>query len=311
MMCRLSPTSEPTAVDTPSASAPLRRRVLFLATLAIHAGDVRLGVRAISRRPALPASERPGVSDSTHARRGDRPDVDHPLAQLRPRAPARRGPGSCPRVGCKLAIDRLGQRDDVVVDRDLRQAQATVRGVASEADLDLTFPPIRDSAGQRYRLRAMVPIVVDGTLALAANRDNTYLARVVVRQRAEGTRRSRVRRLQLDSHERRVVARGDRRAPMAVLLAGDVLGSDRAVLRDGFAAGGSGRRGDRGAGTIAGRVRPSRRCDPTVGVVCSGRPLCVPSSERPVLERRNLRHRHAQRKLGTPNAFTSVSCRST
>ena len=80
-----------------------------------------------------------------------------------------------PSGGVQLSIDRLGQRDDVVVDRDLRQAQAMVQGVEGEADLDLTFPPIRDSAGQRYRLRAMVPLMLDGTLALAANRDNTYL----------------------------------------------------------------------------------------------------------------------------------------
>ena len=73
-----------------------------------------------------------------------------------------------------MAIDRMGPKGDVAVNRDVRQAQAIVRGLSGEADVDLTFPPIRDSAGQRYRLRAVVPVMVDGTLALTANHDNTY-----------------------------------------------------------------------------------------------------------------------------------------
>ena len=176
MMDRLSPTSDPTGAGSPLERAALRRRrrALFVVTLAIQ---LAIFAWEFGRYPVgRPSSPRSGQAYQIPLAPGSEiaqtviiPWQNFGRVRLHVVVQGR------PSGGVQVSIDRLGQRDDVVVDRDLRQAQATIRGLASEADLDLTFPPIRDSAGQRYRLRAMVPLMVDGTLALAANRDNTYL----------------------------------------------------------------------------------------------------------------------------------------
>ncbi len=176
MMDRLSPTSDPTGADSPLERAALRRRrrALFLVTLAIQLAMFawEFGRYPVGR-PSSPQSGQayqiPLAPGSEIAQTVIIPWQNFGRVRLHVVVQGR------PSGGVQVSIDRLGQRDDVVVDRDLRQAQAMVRGLAGEADLDLIFPPIRDSAGQRYRLRAMVPLMVDGTLALAANRDNTYL----------------------------------------------------------------------------------------------------------------------------------------
>ena len=174
LVCRVSPGSEATAGD-PSVGSALRRRrrALFLSTFAIlltmFAWELgRFPVGGPSSAWSGRAYQVPLTPGAEIAQTLIIPWQNFGRLRLHVVVQGR------PSGGVQVAIDRLGQRDDVVVDRDLRQAQAMVRGVASEADLDLTFPPIRDSAGQRYRLRAVVPVVVDGTLALAANRDNTY-----------------------------------------------------------------------------------------------------------------------------------------
>jgi hypothetical protein len=176
MMDRLSPTSVPTGSDPPFDRAALRRRrrALFLVTLAIQLAAFAWEFgRYPAGRPTSLSTGRgyqiPLAPGSEIAQTVIIPWHNFGRVRLRVVVHGR------PSGGVQLSIDRLGQRDDVVVDQDLRQAQATVRGFEGESDLDLTFPPIRDSAGQRYRLRAMVPLMVDGTLALAANRDDTYL----------------------------------------------------------------------------------------------------------------------------------------
>jgi hypothetical protein len=176
MMDRSSQASDPAGADRPFERATLRRRrrALFLVTLGIQLAMFawEFGRYPVSR-PSSPASGQayqiPLAPGSEIAQTVIIPWHNFGRVRLHVVVQGR------PSGGVQVSIDRLGQRDDVVVDRDLRQAQAMVRGLASEADLDLTFPPIRDSAGQRYRLRARVALMVDGTLALVANRDNTYL----------------------------------------------------------------------------------------------------------------------------------------
>jgi hypothetical protein len=176
MMHRLSLTSDPAGTESPFAHAALRRRrrALFAGTLALM---LAIFAWEFGRYPAggpssLPSGQVYQIPLTPGAEIAQTLIIPwHNFDRVRLHVlSAGHASG-----GVQLAIDRLGPRDDVVVDRDVRQAQATVGGASSETDVDLTFPPIRDSAGQRYRLRALVPVVVDGTLALAANHDNTYL----------------------------------------------------------------------------------------------------------------------------------------
>ncbi|MEO8259437.1 MAG: hypothetical protein ABI868_18970 [Acidobacteriota bacterium] len=170
----MGPTSDPPGAGTPPVRAALNRRrlVLFLATLALLLATFAWQFGRDPGRPSSPRSlqayQIPLTPGSEIAQTLIIPW--HDFARVRVHVVVEGRVSG----GVQVAIDRLGQRDDVVMERDLRQAQATVRELAGEADLDVTFPPIRDSAGQRYRLRAVAPVVLGGRLALAANRENTY-----------------------------------------------------------------------------------------------------------------------------------------
>ena len=174
-MHRLTLTSDQPGADSPFERAAYRRRrrALFVGTLAVMLGMFawefgRYPAGGPSSMPSGQAYQIPLTPGSEIAQTLIIPWHNFDRVRLHVLIEGRAS------GGVQVAIDRLGPRDEVVVDRDVRQAQATVRGVASEADVDLTFPPIRDSAGQRYRLRAVAPVVVDGKMALAANHDNTY-----------------------------------------------------------------------------------------------------------------------------------------
>lgn len=175
MVHRSSLTVDPTPAGTPGDRAALRRRrrVLFFATLAFLAA---IFVWEFGRSPVGGPSNTPSARPhqiplAPGSEIGQTLIVPwHNFGRLRLHVMAEGHPSG----GVQIAIDRMGPQGDVVLDRDLRRAQAVVRGLSGEADVDFTFPPIRDSAGQRYRLRAVAPVVVDGTIALAANSDDTY-----------------------------------------------------------------------------------------------------------------------------------------
>lgn len=73
-----------------------------------------------------------------------------------------------------VAIDRVAPKTGAVLNRELRSVQIGSRRLRNDQDVDLIFPAIPDSGGQRYRLRVSAPDVRSGTLALWANHDDTY-----------------------------------------------------------------------------------------------------------------------------------------
>ncbi len=74
----------------------------------------------------------------------------------------------------RLAIDHTAARPTDVLDPDLRTVDINIRGVRTDRDVDVAFPPIPDSAGQHYRLRLVAMNVHSGAVSVAANRDDTY-----------------------------------------------------------------------------------------------------------------------------------------
>ena len=78
-----------------------------------------------------------------------------------------------PRGILEVAIDRLTPPADRLRERDTRRVQMDVRRLGSDGDVELRFPPIPDSGGQRYRLRVGTLGVVSG-IAVEANSEDTY-----------------------------------------------------------------------------------------------------------------------------------------
>lgn len=175
MVQRVS-TADPTVVNTPFERAALRRRrrSLFLGTLTLMAATVAfLFGRAPVGGPTNAASAKtyqiPLTPGSEIAQTFTVPWSD--FRRLRLQVTIIDSPAGALHV----AIDRMGAQGDAVVDPDIRQVQMNVRPLVNDEVVEMTFPVLPDSAGQRYRLRASIRNLQGGTLALTANRDNTYL----------------------------------------------------------------------------------------------------------------------------------------